>query len=446
MSDTSLTPFRRSLIMLTLITAGEGIFLLPFALPRIFRPTLLEVFGITNFELGLAFSAYGIIAMIAYVFGGPLADNYSARRLMTLAMVATGLGGVFFAFIPEGKMLTLVYGFWGLTTILVFWAALIRATREWGGTHSQGRAYGFLDGGRGLLAALVASISVAIFAGLLPKDVSTASTEELTEALTTLIWIYSGLVFMLGFLVWFCVPESTTVGSTTSKPKFTFAGVKTVSKMPAVWLQAIIILCAYVAYKGVDDFSLYAYDVYGYDDVEAARIGTLAFWIRPFAALGAGFIGDRFSASAGIAGSFLFLVIGCLVLASGWLPPDVHWLLVLTIAGACLGIYALRGIYFALFQEAKVPLAFTGTAVGIVSVIGYTPDIFMGPLMGIYWIVLPVNWVTSMCSLSWRDSVLSDWFRHWYLEGWGRLNNWCTSFQFHLFFIAEKSLLHSRQE
>ncbi len=29
-----------------------------------------------------------------------------------------------------------------------------------------------------------------------------------------------------------------------------------------------------------------------------------------------------------------------------------------------------------------MPLAYTGSAVGLVSVTGYTPDIFMGPLMG----------------------------------------------------------------
>ena len=33
-------------------------------------------------------------------------------------------------------------------------------------------------------------------------------------------------------------------------------------------------------------------------------------------------------------------------------------------------------------KEGRVPLAVTGTAVGFVSLIGYTPDVFMGPLMG----------------------------------------------------------------
>ena len=34
------------------------------------------------------------------------------------------------------------------------------------------------------------------------------------------------------------------------------------------------------------------------------------------------------------------------------------------------------------FGEGRVPWGFTGSAVGLVSLIGYTPDVFMGPLMG----------------------------------------------------------------
>ncbi|MBT7501579.1 MAG: MFS transporter, partial [Gemmatimonadales bacterium] len=48
-----------------------------------------------------------------------------------------------------------------------------------------------------------------------------------------------------------------------------------------------------------------------------------------------------------------------------------------------VGIYALRGVYFALLAEGAVPLAFTGSAIGVVSLVGFTPDVFMGPLMGV---------------------------------------------------------------
>ena len=47
-----------------------------------------------------------------------------------------------------------------------------------------------------------------------------------------------------------------------------------------------------------------------------------------------------------------------------------------------LGTYSLRGIYFALIEEIKAPIQVTGTLVGIISVIGFTPDIFMSLLIG----------------------------------------------------------------
>ena len=39
--------------------------------------------------------------------------------------------------------------------------------------------------------------------------------------------------------------------------------------MPTVWLQAVIVVCAYVGYKATDDFSLLAHDALGFDDAKA---------------------------------------------------------------------------------------------------------------------------------------------------------------------------------
>ena len=66
----------KTITLITLIVAGEAIFFLPFVLARVFRPTLLDLFGISNTELGLWFSVYGIVAMVSYLFGGPLADRF----------------------------------------------------------------------------------------------------------------------------------------------------------------------------------------------------------------------------------------------------------------------------------------------------------------------------------------------------------------------------------
>jgi predicted MFS family arabinose efflux permease len=124
----------KTITLITLIVAGESVFFLPFVLARVFRPTLLDLFAISNTELGLWFSLYGVVAMISYLLGGPLADRFPARNLMAYALWLTSAGGVLMSLVPSSRIMLWLYAFWGFTTICLFWAAMIRATREWGGT------------------------------------------------------------------------------------------------------------------------------------------------------------------------------------------------------------------------------------------------------------------------------------------------------------------------
>ncbi len=310
---------RRFLIMLLLVISGETIFFLPFILPRVFRPTLLDVFNLTNFELGTSFSAYGIVAMVSYFFGGPMADRFAARNLMTWALIATAIGGLIMATIPSFMVLTFVYAFWGMTTILLFWSALIRATREWGGIGSQGKAFGLLDAGRGLAAALISTAGIILMAGLLPEQVNNATLETRTVSFQWVILLFSLFTLGVAGLVWVTLPSSTIKGPKTFSAGL--EGIKKILKMRVVWLQSIIILCGYVGYKITDDFSLYAQDVLGFNEVKAAGVGTLGLFLRPIVAITAGYLADRFMTSKLITISFLFLIVGGLVTGSGILQP-----------------------------------------------------------------------------------------------------------------------------
>lgn len=376
----SKNPKQSFIAMFALIIAGETIFFLPFVIVRVFRPTLLVVFDLTNFELGTIFSVYGTVAVFAYLFGGPLADKFLPNKLMSVALASTALGGLVLATKPSIGNMKLLYGFWGITTIFLFWAALIRATREWGGAKLQGSAFGLLEGGRGLAAAVIATMAVALFAALLPVDVLSASIVQRTEAFKYVILFVSGFTFLVSILVYFAL-RSTNSYSEEQK-NISLKQIREILRMPVIWLQATIIVCAYVGYKATDDFSLYAQDVLKFDEVKAAGVGTVSLWMRPIVAVLAGLIADRLSASKMIVFSFTFMLIGGLVIGSGSLSEGIFWYFLITIITISIGIYALRGLYFAIMGEGKIPLRLTGTTVGLISVIGYTPDIFMGPLMG----------------------------------------------------------------
>ena len=116
--------------------------------------------------------------MIAYFFGGPLADRFPAHKLIAWSLWATASGGIYLSTFPGYYGVMFIWGFFGFTTVFLFWAALFKATRAWGGINQQGQAYGLLDGGRGLLAAVLASVGVWILATTIPDGYSKATTVE----------------------------------------------------------------------------------------------------------------------------------------------------------------------------------------------------------------------------------------------------------------------------
>ncbi|MCK0131000.1 MFS transporter [Flavobacteriaceae bacterium F08102] len=364
-----------------LILAGETVFILPFVLARIFRPTFLSVFELTNTEIGYCFSIYGIIAFISYVFGGVIADRFKPRKLMAIALWFTGIGGFYLATIPSYPMLKILYGYWGFTTIFLFWAPMIKATRIWGGHKDQGKAYGLLDGGRGLVAALFGVLGVFVFSLFLPEGAVTDANLR-KESFIYVLLITSTLVCLIGLLVYFNLKIPDTETSVKEQKTYSFHALKNVIKLPSVWLLMVIILCAYLGYKVTDIFSQFANEVMKYGEVDAAKTGTFLLFIRPIVGVSIGFLADRSKASIYLIGGFALSIIAAAFFASGWLVPGKDLLFLSTIFIAAIGIYAARVLYFAVMQEGAIPLHLTGTAVGVISFIGYTPDIFAGPLIG----------------------------------------------------------------
>tara|TARA_R110002012_G_scaffold41736_7_gene114147 strand:+ start:18838 stop:20088 length:1251 start_codon:yes stop_codon:yes gene_type:complete len=374
---------RQHLYITLLILSGEAVFILPFVLVRVFRATVLDVFEINNTQLGLFFSVYGIVALFSYLFGGPLADKFQPRKLMGTALILTALGGLVYANNPSLQTLAILYGFWGFTTIFLFWSAMIKATRVWGGTENQGKAFGFLDGGRGLVGALFGLLGVFVFSLFVSESNTVLNATEQADAFQFVIYVSSAIVAFIGVLVFFFLKIDKKAEPVTLE-KITFQNIKTVLRLPAVWLLMVIILCAYVGYKITDIFSLYANEVMGYSEVDAAETGTFLLFIRPAVGILVGFLADRSRASIYLCFGFLLSIVGALLFASGILGEGENVLFFLSIIVTAVGVYAARVLYFAVLQEGNIPLLFTGTAVGIISFIGYTPDIFAGPAIGYF--------------------------------------------------------------
>lgn len=361
----------------SLILAGESIYMLPY-MRKSFQTSMEATFELTSFQVGTLNALFGILALACYLPGGWLADRFSARRLLTLSLLGTGLGGLYMASIPGYAGLLAVHAFWGVFSILTFWAALIKAVRLWSGTGEQGRAFGILDGGRGLVGAGLGSIAAACFA-------LSAST---VSGLVSVIFVYSAASILAGVAVWFVVPDdhATVAEHEPANGRLhVFDSIGHTLRIPDMWLIAVVIFCAYFAFLGTYEFPAYAERGFERSKEFGAWLGAFRDWLRPVAAVLAGLIADRVTASRAIGSCFALLVFSY---ASLWaLPPNQVSIAVLAaqVTATALAVFALRGIYFALLEETGIPLHLTGIAVGTISMLAYTPDIFAPLLAG--WLV-----------------------------------------------------------
>ena len=372
MTDSTKNTFQRLLIMTCLCLSGGIIYFLPH-LREVYYIPLQKALFLSNTQLGMLMSVFGTTSLISYFPGGWLADRVSPRKLLTLSLLSTGIAGLYFATFPSYQVCIVLHAFWGVSCTLTFWAALIKATRKWAPSTEQGRAFGILESGRGITEVVSSTVLLAVFAKL--------GSEYF--ALSWVIILFSVLDILIGLMVWFALEDSSKDESETEeeKEKIGLQEIIKVLKMPVVWLISLVILAAYSAYWGSYYFTPFATDVFMMSVVFGGALGVGKMWLKPLPALGAGFLGDKIGASKTCAWSFVILIFsfGVFIFTPG--RPNLVLILVINTAIAALAIFALRGVYFALLEEGGVPLALTGTATGALSVIGYTPDVFM-PIVG----------------------------------------------------------------
>ena len=199
----------QSLSLLYLIIIGELIFALPFHISRFFRPSFIEDYNYNNMSLGVAFSIYGITALISYFPGGLIADRLSAKYLLSISLFLTSLGGLFILFNPPIIWLYAIYGYWGITTIFFFWGALIKATRSIAGER-QGLSFGTLEGGRGLVASLCASLALIIYSNNTLLQIFSKILDKNISPLSMVIFFYTLITFLSSVIIVFFFKDSNS--------------------------------------------------------------------------------------------------------------------------------------------------------------------------------------------------------------------------------------------
>ena len=346
-----------------LALAASVIYSAPY-LRQLFKTSLLDAFSLTESQLGNLSSMYAITSIICYIPGGWIADRVAPRILVIIALFASAATYAWWATIPSYQELLIIHALWGVIGVGVLWAAMFKHIRLLAGGDEQGRMFGTLEGGRGLFEAILLTIATFVF--------SLFATRQL--GMVNVIVIYTVFAAVLGIVMLFMKGTDREPSSTDSE-KIHLSDLLFIVKQPTIWLLCIILAAVYHVFWATIEFPSFA-ETGGFAMPLAAAttLGATKLWMRPFGGVFAGMLGDRIGNVRVMEWLFLASIVCCLYLALMPTTPNIAWTLWVFIFPFGLLAYGLRGIFWALLYECPVPARALGTAIGFISIMGYSSD------------------------------------------------------------------------
>ena len=342
--------------------------------------------GFSNTEIGLIMSTFGITAIILYAPSGIIADKFSHRKMITSAMIVTGLLGLIMATYPPLWAMLCIQVAFAITTILMLWSVSIKAASLLGNHSEQGKIMGWMEGLRGVGVMSLAVFTMWAFSRFAPDD---------SNSLKVVILIYSVVYILLGILCWFFVSDAPQRGGAAQEEKkaFQLSDILAVLRISTTWYCSMVIFGVFTIYAILSYSTNYLTEMYGMSLVAASYMGIVINKIfRAICGPLGGIITTYSRVKSPTRVIQLLSIVGVLalvaLLATNSNPHSVAMGigLILLLGFTC---YASRGLYWACPGEARTPGYIMGTTVGICSVIGFLPDVFVYPIVGHWQDTLP---------------------------------------------------------
>lgn len=374
MTETSGKNYKRWLLLF-LLAASSGVIFRVAYLRGDFYPALRAALDINNEQLGFLSSIYGTASLFFYPLGGLLSDRVQAKYLLTFSLAGSGVLTLWYASMPSYGTLRVIFFLLAVTNILTFWSAFLKAVRGLGDDSEQGKIFGFNDGFWALTATTFSFIVVWII----------GSADAEYNALVTTLTMYGIVYLAAAALVFIFLPKDDPDAVRETGGKVVLSQIAELLKTPGIWAVSLLVFSAYSVWGAASYLVPYLSDVYGLDPsskllnslgvIRSYAIGILA---SPFA----GMLADRIGSPNRFI-RYCFVAAICFLVAFYFLPvQDSLFVPVLLLIGLSTLVGFMRGTYYATMPESGISLAMTGTATGIISIIGYLPDSFQYSMMG----------------------------------------------------------------
>lgn len=359
-----------------LILGGGTIFKLS-SMKDVFYVPMQQDWGLSNTQIGFGFTIYAIIQTIGLFSSLYIADRFSKKILLPAGLIGVGLCGAYLSTLPPFTGYLIAFGAMAFFGEVVYWPVLLKSVRLLGNKEEQGRMFGFLEAGRGVVDVLVASGALYIFV-LFGEGKAGMQAGLIYYTLATII---------VGIITYFIVDndDKKETSSASEANRQVLEGIKNVVKCSNLWLASMSIFFVYSAYCGLTYFIPFLKDIYALPIALIGAYGIInQYALKMIGGPLGGFLADKVAKSPTIYLKWTFLLSAIAMAIFIMLPHDsmnVYLGMTATLGFGAI-IFSQRAIFFAPMDEIGTPRQYAGSAMAFGCIIGYMPSMFAYALYG----------------------------------------------------------------
>ena len=369
------------MLPLFLLAASCGMFNILY-LCVIFYVPFQSAFAFTNEQMGALLGAYAILGTPLIFFGGLFSDIWNPKALLVFACLACCVCGFALATFPSFEVTRIIYIILAIPTSMN-WGAYCKCVGMMGSNEEQGRLFGTCNTIDGILTCVLSLGLTALFAGSIGTQ----------AGFRWVILIMSGFYFLTGIGILFFYDykkwaQVNAEAANAKAEKFTWKSLVDCLKQPITWLAAFMVMGSYMASSCLTYMSPYLNSVYVLPVALASAFGVITrYGVKIVASPVGGTLRDKklggstpklvWTATAGMA-IFTAILLFIIPEKNTWVIPAI------VVALAVIFCFRLNNSSEStVYKQLKsTPAHLMGTIVGLVSVIGYSSDLWLPKVIG----------------------------------------------------------------
>lgn len=346
-----------------------------------FYVPMQEFMGLSHTQIGVAMSVAGWISTFGFLAAILVVDRISKRILIPASLLGICICGLFLSTFPSYPIFLVIYCLLAIFADMLYWPTMLKTVRLLGNEDEQGRMFGILEAGRGLMDTIVAFCALGIFSAF-------GSNAAGLRAAILFYAIVPGVIAILMFFLLDDDKKETAAPEKNEAKKAGKSGENTILralKNKNIWLVSFNVFFVYSVYCGLTYFIPFLSDIYLLPAALAGAYGIInQYALKMLGGPVGGFITDKVLHSATKYLSICFVIVAAALGVFACLPHQSMSVILgmaITLSISAL-LFSMRAIFFAPMDKVKVPRDITGSAMSIGSFVGYLPGAFMYAVYG----------------------------------------------------------------